>query len=75
MEQRLGVVLQVAHRTLSGVHRTLSGVQAEHPPNWPVSGFLETRSAIIHQTVRCALDMSGEPTEQRSDAPTIDCKK
>jgi hypothetical protein len=54
-------------------HRTLSGAQAEHLPNWPLSGFSGTRSAKIHQIVRCALDMYGEPTEQRSDAPTVDC--
>jgi hypothetical protein len=33
LEQRLEVVLPVAHRTVSGVHRTLSGAQAEHPIN------------------------------------------
>jgi hypothetical protein len=27
-----------------------------HLPNWPLSGFLETHSAIIHRTVRCAPD-------------------
>jgi hypothetical protein len=31
-------------------HRTLFGAQAEHLPNWPLSGFPETRSAIIHRT-------------------------
>jgi hypothetical protein len=39
--------------------------QAEHQANMPLSGFSGARSAKIHRTVRCALDMSGEPTEQR----------
>jgi hypothetical protein len=33
--------------------------------NRPLSGFFWGRSAIIHRTVRCAPDMSDEPTEQR----------
>jgi hypothetical protein len=53
---------------ITGVHRTLSSAQAEHPPKRPVSGFSGSRSTIIHRTVWCALDMSGEPTEQRSTA-------
>jgi hypothetical protein len=60
------MVLPVAHQTVSGVHRTLSGAQAEHLPNWPLSGFFKGRFAIIHQTVRCTPNMSGEPTEQQS---------
>jgi hypothetical protein len=47
-------------------HLTLSGAQAEHSTNWSISGFSRRRSAIIHWTVRCAPDMSGEPTEQQS---------
>jgi hypothetical protein len=48
------------------VHRTLSDVQrmAMFRSNQPLSGFFWVRSAIIHRTVRCAPDMSGEPTEQ-----------
>jgi hypothetical protein len=38
--------------------------QAEHQANMPLSGFSGALSAIIHRTVRCAQDMSGEPTEQ-----------
>jgi hypothetical protein len=34
--------------------------------NQPLSGIHQARSAIIHRNVRCAPDMSGEPSEQRS---------
>jgi hypothetical protein len=66
LEQRLAMVLPMAHQTLSGVHRTVSGAQPKHLANWPLSGFSGRRSTIIHRTVRYAPDMSGEPTEQRS---------
>jgi hypothetical protein len=69
LEQRQALVLLVAHQTLPDVHQTMSGAQAEHPTNWPLSGFSGSHSAIIHQTVQCASDMSVEPTEQRSTAP------
>jgi hypothetical protein len=36
VEQRLALVLPVAHRTLSGVHQTLSGAQFEDSMNWPL---------------------------------------
>jgi hypothetical protein len=75
MDQRLAMVLLVAHRTLSGVHRTMSGAQAKALTNWLLLGFSGRHSAIIHQTVRFAPDMSGEPTEQRSGVPTVDCDK
>jgi hypothetical protein len=56
---------------LPEAHQTLSGAQVEHLVNWPLSGFLGKRSAIIHQTVRCAPDMSGVhqtcPVSQRSN--------
>jgi hypothetical protein len=32
-------------------------------------GFFQSLFAIIHRTVQCAPDMSGEPMEQRSTAP------
>jgi hypothetical protein len=48
--------------------------QAEHQANSHSRVFLMTRSAIIHRTVRCAPDMFGEPTEQRSLCATVDCK-
>jgi hypothetical protein len=50
-------------------HRTLSGAQANASMKWQLSGFSASRSAIIHWTVRCAPDMSGEPIEQRPTAP------
>jgi hypothetical protein len=40
--------------------------QAHAQANRPLSGFCRAWSAIIHRTVRCAPDMSGEPAEQRS---------
>jgi hypothetical protein len=36
--------------------------------NQPLSGIQWACSAIIHRTVRCAPDMSGEPAEQRLPA-------
>jgi hypothetical protein len=69
LEQRQAIVLSV-------VHQTLSGAQAEHLTNWPLLGFFGSLSAIIHRTVRCAPDMFGEPTEQRSTALNFDfCKQ
>jgi hypothetical protein len=62
LEQRQVEVLPVAHRTLSGA-------QAEHPHELTALGFFQSSSAIIHWTVRCAPYMSGEPKEQRSNAP------
>jgi hypothetical protein len=38
-------------------------------------GDLETSSAIIHGTVRCATGLSGEQAEQRLPAPTVDSAK
>jgi hypothetical protein len=39
--------------------------QARADSNQPLSGIQQARSAIIHQTVRCGTELSGEPTEQR----------
>jgi hypothetical protein len=36
--------------------------------NWPLSGIHRRRTAIIHQTVRCAPDC---PVSQRSAGPTV----
>jgi hypothetical protein len=38
--------------------------------NWSLSGIHRRRTAIIHQTVRCAPDC---PVSQRSAGPTVDC--
>jgi hypothetical protein len=35
-------------------------------------GFLETHSAIIQRTVRCATGLSGESAGNGSPAPTVD---
>jgi hypothetical protein len=48
--------------------------QAEQHSNNSLSGISKPRSAIIHRIVRCAPDMYGEPTENGSLAPTVDCK-
>jgi hypothetical protein len=48
---------------------------ARTTPNQPLSGFCQGRSAIIHRIVRCATRLSGEPTEQRLPAPTVDSAK
>jgi hypothetical protein len=42
-------------------------------PELSVVVFSQRASAIIHQTVRCATRLSGDPTEQRSTYPTVDC--
>ena len=62
LEQRQALVLPMAHQTLSSA-------QAKAPTNWPLLGFSKSHTAIIHRTVRCALNMSGEPTKQRPTAP------
>jgi hypothetical protein len=35
-------------------------------------GFLETHSAIIHQTIWCTTGLSGESAGNGSPAPTVD---
>jgi hypothetical protein len=35
-------------------------------------GFLESRSAIIHRTVRCGTGLSGVPAKQRLASTTVD---
>jgi hypothetical protein len=42
--------------------------QALDQTNQPLPRIRRARSGIIHRTVRCAPDMSGEPTEQRLSA-------
>jgi hypothetical protein len=44
------------------VHRTVSGAPGWPPANWPLSGKLRRRTAIIHRTVRWCTGLSGEPT-------------
>jgi hypothetical protein len=45
-------------------HRTVSGAPGPYRPKPATLGNLEARSAIIHQTVRCAIRLSGEAVEQ-----------
>jgi hypothetical protein len=50
------------------VHRTLSDVPARRPLEAATLGNSRACSAIIHETVRCAIGLSGEPVEQRLPA-------
>jgi hypothetical protein len=50
-------------------HQTLSGAQAETPRELSALGFSQSRSTKIHRTT----GLSGEPTEQLSTSPTVDC--
>jgi hypothetical protein len=73
LEQKQVLVQPVAHRVLSGVHRTLSGAHAEAPHELTALEFYQSHCTKIHRTVRCATGLSGEPTEQRSTSPMVDC--
>jgi hypothetical protein len=44
------------------VHRTVSGAPGWSSANWPLSGKVRRRTAIIHRTVRWCTGLSGEPT-------------
>jgi hypothetical protein len=55
----------VHHRTVSGAPKT---VQAE----LLTFGFLDSRSAIIHRTVRWVTGLSGVPAEQWLRSATVD---
>jgi hypothetical protein len=46
-------------------HRTLSGAPESYESELATFGFQKSRSAIIHQIVRCATGLSGAPAEQR----------
>jgi hypothetical protein len=52
----------------SGVHWTVSCAQASAWVNKPLSGKTQRTMAIIHQTVRCALDCPVSQPRQRSVA-------
>jgi hypothetical protein len=48
-------------------------LRPRHLTNWPLLGFSESHSAIIHRTVQCAPDC---PMSQRRNGqlhPTVDC--
>jgi hypothetical protein len=55
-------------------HRTVSGAPGPYNVQLPTLGFLRARSAIIHQTIRCATGLSGAPAEQRLFGATVDSK-
>jgi hypothetical protein len=55
-------------------HRTVSSAPGRAQSELLTLEFSRARSAIIHWTVRCAPDMSGEPMEKRSLRATVDCK-
>jgi hypothetical protein len=50
-----------AKTQLGLAHRTVRCARPA-PANWPLSGKLQRRTAIIHQTVRWCTGLSGEPT-------------
>jgi hypothetical protein len=47
------------------VHRTVSGAPGWSPANWPLSGKVRRRTAIIHQIVRWCTGLFDEPTVGR----------
>jgi hypothetical protein len=55
-------------------HRTVSGAPGPYRCELFTFGFLRRRSAIIHQTVRCATRLSGAPEDQRLHRTTVACK-
>jgi hypothetical protein len=52
----------VVHRTVSGGAPDSVRCDRPAPTNWPLSGKLRRRTAIIHWTVRWCTGLSGEPT-------------
>jgi hypothetical protein len=56
---------------LSGV--PLDSVRCPGPYDFKLAtfGFLESRSAIIHRTVRCATGLSGVPVEERLETAMV----
>jgi hypothetical protein len=53
----------------------LSGAPRTYRCQPATLGNLQTRSTIIHRTVRCAIGLSYELAEQRLPAPTVDSAK
>jgi hypothetical protein len=52
-------------------HRTVSGAPGSVQVELLTFGFLRSRSAIIHRTIRCA---SGATAPAQRSTPTIACK-
>jgi hypothetical protein len=53
-------------------HRTVSGAPGPVQAELFTFGFLESRSAIIHRTVRWTTRLSGVPAEQWLRSATVD---
>jgi hypothetical protein len=53
------------------VHRTVSGAPGPYESELATFGFQKSRSAIIHQNVRCATGLSGAPAEQWLGSATV----
>jgi hypothetical protein len=60
------IAVQSGYTGLSGVHRTVSGAPDWALANWPLSGILRRRTAIIHWTIRWCTGLSGEPMAARA---------
>jgi hypothetical protein len=54
-------------------HRIVSGAPRPYKLQLATLGFFQRRSAIIHQTVRCATGLSGVTAEQLLFGATVDC--
>jgi hypothetical protein len=54
------------------VHRTVSGAPGWIDLKLLTFGFLQTHSAIIHRTVRCATGLSGVPSGAMVASATVD---
>jgi hypothetical protein len=64
--EQIDLLQPVAHLTVSGA---LAGTLHE----MAALGFSQRSSTKNHQTVRCAIGLSGEPTKQRSTLPMVNC--
>jgi hypothetical protein len=56
-------------------HRTMSGAPRSYRCQPVTLGKTKARSTIIHRTIRCATELSGEPAGNGYPAPTVDSAK
>jgi hypothetical protein len=68
-------VLKIGAPDCPVCHRTVSDTPCPYDSKPATLGNSRAHSAIIHQTVRCATGLYGEPAEQRFPAPTVDSAK
>jgi hypothetical protein len=71
-----GILQSLEHTRLgatSGAPDTIRA-QAEAPRELTALKFSQSHSTKIHRTVRWATGLSGEPMEQLSTSPTVDCR-